>query len=106
MAERRLEVAEVSRATKLDPGTITDFLAGSRWPRNASLARLDAFFDWEPGTLANLAARAEPTPPAGLVLDVDEGVLAGLTAAEREEVLAAARLAAMRTAREIRQSRR
>lgn len=115
MADREVEVAEVSRATRLDPGTIADFLNGSRWPRNASLAKLDAYFGWEPGTLANMAARSEPTdsdvrgqrqdPSSGVLLDLDDQVLAGLTPAEREEVVTAAKLSAIKAAREIRQSK-
>lgn len=111
MHTQSIEVAQLARATKLDPGTITDFLNGTRWPRVASLAKLDNYFGWTPGYLATLATSTKSETVSsdsqddGVLLDVDPSVVDGLTRAERDEVLAHAKATYLQRAREIRRER-
>lgn len=43
--------SELARVAGLDVGTVSDFLAGSRWPRRQTLAKLDVALGWDAGSL-------------------------------------------------------
>lgn len=118
---RSLVIAEISRQgisqrkvaeeAGIDIGTLGDFLSGTRWPRPATLEKIERYFRWKAGTLENTARGlpVEPTPPdvsaGGVLLDVSDSAFDGLTADEREEVILATKVALLQKAREIRQSR-
>lgn len=115
LSELGINPSQLSRETGLDIGTIRDFLNGSRWPRPKSLSKIEAYFGWEPGAIENEArGLSSPKRPSvssdsddasGVFLDIDPSALAGLDDEEREEVLTAAKLTALSTARSIRRSR-
>lgn len=123
MSERGWNIGDFARAAGIDLGTAGDFLNGTRWPQRATQRRIELALDWEPGTIfrweRNLPKGYRPgdfseeqleddetvTPAdqdAGVLLSMPAEALEGLSPAEREEVIAAARLSALRTAREIR----
>lgn len=100
---------QLAHLAGVDPGTLRDFLSGARWPISATLTKLDAALHWEPGTIAGIARGTTVVSGAGhtdgVLLDMDESAYSDLTPSEREEAIAAAKLAFTRTAREIRRSR-
>lgn len=108
MAEQGLNNADITRATKLDKSTVGDFLGGERWPRPATLVRIDEALGWSPGTIDGIA-RGVISPdvggventPQGVLLDID---LSDLPEQDRDLVVAAARLRALEVAREVRRS--
>lgn len=113
--KRGINATELARQAKLDSGTVNDFLNGVRWPRPASLAKVERFLGWEPGTIEN-TARGYPTGAApvsgpghdgvaGVLLDIDESAYADLTDEERTEVITAAKLTYLERARAIRRAR-
>lgn len=77
LAESQRDPAWLARAAEVDYGTVSDFLAGNRWPRFSTLAKIEAALGWAPGTIDRLTRGAEPpttTPPTGLAIgafDVD-----------------------------------
>lgn len=105
MGQQGLSIAAVTRATNLDKATIGDFLAGDRWPRPASLTKLDEALGWAPGTIDRISRGIEtdvrPTndDPTGVLLDID---LTDLNERDRDLVVTAARLRALEVAREVR----
>lgn len=111
LATRGWDRARFGREAGVDPATLRDFLSGARWPRPATLTKYDRALGWEPGTLDRIARGAAEAPvsdlghTAGVLLDMDESAYADLDPSEREEAIAAAKLAFTRTAREIRRAR-
>lgn len=109
LGTRGLDRTYLATEANVDPATLRDFLNGTRWPRPATLTKLDRALGWEPGTLAGIARGAPAVSGGdhtdGVLLDMDEAAYADLTPSEREEAVAAAKLAFTRTAREIRTTR-
>lgn len=78
----------------------------------ATIAQVEQVYRWKSGSVVAVLNGHDPTPidetvgPApqddGVLLSMPPEALAGLGPAEREEVIAAARLTALRAAREIR----
>lgn len=108
MAEKGLNNADITRATKLDKSTVGDFLSGERWPRPATLVRFDEALGWDAGTIDGIArgvidpdVRPTDQTPEGVLLDID---LSDLPERDRELVVAAARLKALEVAREVRRT--
>lgn len=58
MYEMKLGVTELAEASGVDPATAGDFLAGRRWPRAATLSKLEKAVGLTPGTLAALGEEA------------------------------------------------
>ncbi|MEP7763868.1 helix-turn-helix transcriptional regulator [Sanguibacter sp. 25GB23B1] len=113
--KRGVSPTDLARQAKLDAGTVNDFLNGVRWPRPASLAKIERFLDWAPGTIEN-TARGYPTGAggvsgaghddvSGVLLDIDESAYADLTHEERTEAITAAKLTYLERARAIRRAR-
>lgn len=113
MGELRLTAAELARRADVDQGTVGDFIAGNRWPRSDTRAALEKALDWWPG-LIDAIIRTKEVPADveighvsarrnGVLLDLPESALEGLSDVERQEVRAVATEAALRRAREIRQ---
>jgi hypothetical protein len=109
MSERGWNPADLAKAAGIDPGTVGDFLSGARWPKQRTQGRIEKALDWAPGTLMAIATGA-PAPavgaggqdPPGVLLDLPDEALEGLSAVERDEAITAARLALLAKAREIR----
>jgi|GEM_PF-3009727 len=105
MGQQGLSIAALTRTTSLDKATIGDFLAGTRWPRPASLTKLDVALGWAPGTIDRISRgiEADVRPPSqdasGVLLDID---LTDLDEHDRDLVITAARLRALEVAREVR----
>lgn len=51
MARREWNPTDLQRGASLDPGTVGDFLNGSRWPRPKTLAKIERAFGWPAGSL-------------------------------------------------------
>lgn len=109
MAELRLSIAELARRADVDQGTVGDFLNGKRWPRSDTRGAIETALEWQAGAIGSLAEGQLPyvgpevqDPDGGVLLDLPDEALAGLSDLEREEVLAAAKETALRKAREIR----
>lgn len=112
MSERGWNIADLAREAGLDPGTVGDFINGPRWPQYATRSKISRALGWAANGLDQLADGEQPALASETVSrpDLDMGVLLsmppealeGLGPAEREEVIAAAKLSALRAAREIR----
>lgn len=113
MARKGLTQADLVRATGLDKSTVSDLIAGNRWPRSTTLVKLDRALGWSPGTIEGIS-RGDVDPAEvggvsarqqdahdGVLLDVGEA-LDGLTDVQRDEALTAAKLRMLEVAREIR----
>lgn len=59
MAEQQHSRAGLARLAKVDPGTLSDFLEGARWPKAPTQGRIEYALGWEPGTIAAVAAGEE-----------------------------------------------
>ncbi len=46
--------------TKADPGTIGDFLNGSRWPKLGTQGRIERALGWRAGTIRQIGNGADP----------------------------------------------
>lgn len=79
----------------------------------ATIAQVEQVYRWESGSVRAILDGGEPTElsgeivvpedhDGGVLLDMPPEVLEGLTPAERDEVITAAKLSALQTAREIR----
>lgn len=123
LTTRSWNIADLAREAGVDSGTIGDFVNGVRWPQMATRSKIAMAFGWTPDSLGRIE-RGEPPVPAtisrgtgtsevyeivgavdqdaGVLLSLPEDALQGLTPAEREEVVTAAKLKALETAREIR----
>ena len=64
MASRGWNIADLRNAADIDPGTIGDFLDGSRWPQIRTLGKIEKALDWPAGTIAAMLAGA-PAPTVG-----------------------------------------
>lgn len=56
-----------ARRAKLDPGTLTDFLEGRRWPQGPTLAKIESGLGWPAGRITDMAdgfGAGEPVGPA------------------------------------------
>lgn len=114
LAEKGWNVADLAREAKIDPGTIGDFLNGTRWPQLATRQKIDRALGWWPGSI-DFYARGQVPPSSaddenvggadqdgGVLLNLPAEALEGLDAMQRREVIAAAELAALERAREVR----
>lgn len=50
------------RHSGADPGTIGDFLKGSRWPKYTTQGKIEKALEWPAGTLTEIVDGAEPPP--------------------------------------------
>lgn len=113
LRKRGLSHRRFASEAGIAPGTALDFVNGVRWPISSTLAKIETYLEWPPGQIDNLArglVDADVTPAdhddlAGVLLDVDPGMLAGLSDDERDEALTAAKLTLLERARAIRRSR-
>lgn len=109
IARRQLSQKDYADTIGVDPGTLKDFLDGTRTPRGTTTTKYEKALGWAPGTIREVVAgrmsapEQEETPSAsiGEVLGVD---VSDLPTAAQEEVEAAARLRAYQVARELRAS--
>lgn len=107
MAEKQMNNSDLTRMTHLDSGTVDDFLADVRWPRPATLAKLEAALQWPAGTLADIANGGEP-PDVGaegedrrVIIDVDPETYSDLDTAELAEAVATAKATFLKVVRQI-----
>ena len=47
-------------ATGADPGTIADFLAGTRWPKLGTQGKIERALQWPPGVIRQIGNGADP----------------------------------------------
>ena len=95
LAQQRRNPAWLVTATGADPGTIGDFLNGSRWPKLGTQGRIEAAIGWPPGTIRQIG-NGGPVPalddqqsstsrsPVGA--NVDPELIAELSAASQETI--------------------
>lgn len=112
MVRQELGVYELARKAGVDPATVSDFVAGRRWPQVATRKRVSEALGWLPEGIDRLARGQAPTDQTETVSDgdQDEGVLMslprgafeGLSPSDREEAIAAAKATLLERAREIR----
>lgn len=62
MARKGWNPARLATEAGIDYGTAGDFVLGKRWPKVATLGRIDAALGWQPGTLAALGEELGPLP--------------------------------------------
>ena len=62
MSARGWNPAHLADTAGIDYGTVGDFLNGKRWPKLATLGRIDTALGWTPGTLAALGEELSPAP--------------------------------------------
>jgi transcriptional regulator with XRE-family HTH domain len=62
MGELGMTAKTLANAAEVDPGTVSDLLAGKRWPQAKSRAKIERALEWPAGTLADIAAGG-PLPP-------------------------------------------
>lgn len=113
LVELGLGPYEFARKADVDPGTLTDFLAGKRWPQPATRKKISLALGWPPQGI-DMIARGEPLPgsaeetvgtldqDAGVLLSLPPGALDDLSPADREEAISAAKATLLERAREIR----
>lgn len=111
LARKQWNSTDLARNADLSVDTVGDLLNGRRWPRAATLAKVEAALGWEPGVIsASLAGSTQIWVAVGgdaqdaeeVLLHLPAAAFDGLPEVEREEVIAAARLAALEKARQIR----
>lgn len=113
LADRGWNIADLAREAGVDPGTVGDFVGGSRWPQFSTRGKLAAAFGWTPDSIDRAARGEEIRAGSGKTvsaLDQDGGVLLslppdafeGLSPADREEAISAAKATLLERAREIR----
>jgi transcriptional regulator with XRE-family HTH domain len=112
MTDLGWNTADLAREAGVDPGTVGDFLNGKiRSPQRATRAAISRALGWDADAIDQLragnpdaATTVRPTveDAAHVMLDLPDEALHGLSEVEKEEVRAAARLAALAKAREIR----
>lgn len=112
LSSRGWNVADLAREALVDAGTIGDFLSGKRWPQIATRSKIAGAVGWTPDSIDLLVQGLDPKladetvgpqdDDGGVLLDMPREVLEGLSPAERDEVITAAKLSALQTAREIR----
>ena len=122
MAESRPPVSRAALAERsgIAPNTVSNFLNGKTWPQPAKLSALERALGLPVGHLeriargetpdANLGRSDETGQPVGhvgddLVIGLTPGALRDRSAAERDRILAAAKLAALRELDEIDRAR-
>jgi hypothetical protein len=54
LARRHRNPAWLVAVTKADPGTIADFLNGTRWPKLGTQGRIEDALGWPPGTIRQI----------------------------------------------------
>lgn len=111
MTRQRITSADLARDTGLDYATVRDFVAGDRWPRSGTLAKIDEALNWTHGTLERIG-RGLPLSDAdvdqatvGVLLDIAPDAYGDLSETERQEAAAAATASYLAKAREIRRQR-
>lgn len=111
MVRRSTNPTELARDAGLGTNTVADLVNGKRWPRAATLGKLEAHLGWPAGRIDRVARGVESPEHAqvgqaheaeGVFLDVDPSVLSGLSDEERDEALTATKLALLQKARELR----
>lgn len=111
MSAKRLSTAALAKSIGLDPGTVGDFLNGTRWPQAVTRAKLEEAVDWPTGSIAAIADGAPVPESVGAVADAPRGavlldlpaeVTEGMSPMEREELIATLKARAFEKAAEIR----
>ena len=62
---------ELATRAGVDPGTLGDFVAGARWPRQTTRGRIEKALQWRPGTIQQIADGAEPPEIVSPAADTD-----------------------------------
>ncbi len=89
MTARNWTQGDLAEKAGADPATIGDFLAGRRWPRPATLGRIEAALGMSSGTLATLGAGASTlTTSEGAHVAGSQAAAVALSSASDEELLA------------------
>jgi len=109
LARLGMTPGQLAREIGIDPGTLTDLLSGARKPKSPTQGKIERYFQWPAGTIAEVLAGRGVLPdvsgtsdtPDGVLLDID---LSDLPERDRELVVAAARLKALEVAREVRRT--
>lgn len=52
--------SELAQRAGVDSGTLGDFLAGRRWPRNTTQFKVEKALGWRPGTISRIARGDDP----------------------------------------------
>lgn len=102
MAQREWNPTDLQRGAGLDPGTVGDFLNGSRWPRPKTLAKVERALGWPAGSIAAMElgadAPSEDQGPAELPVeehDADFRRIDEMAISEAEKAVLRATLTAL-----------
>lgn len=97
-ARRGWGPTELASHAKIDPGTAGDFLAGTRYPKIPTLAKIEAALEWPSGSITAIGAGAtSPDEDGGP--DDDLPILSLLNLTYEEEQRVADFVAGMRSRR-------
>ena len=94
LAHQRRNPAWLVAETGADPGTIGDFLNGSRWPKLGTQGKIEAALGWRPGTIRQIGnggpvpeiASGRPQDRVPVGANVDPDLIAELNAASPETI--------------------
>lgn len=92
LARREWNITDLVQLTSADPGTIGDFLNGSRWPKLGTQGKVEKALGWEAGTIRSISLGGpipqpeQPTPATPVGAGVDPEVLAELQELSPDEV--------------------
>lgn len=73
LAHNERNIAWLADKAEVDPGTVGDFLNGSRWPKVRTQGRLEKALGWPAGTIHQIAQGAQVSPPMDLPSDTVGG---------------------------------
>lgn len=89
---RGWNVRDLAAAADVDPATVTDFLAGRRWPRISTRGAIERALGWPGGSIATVAGGGAPPGVSSSPHEPDPlADIEKLNAEDREVVLAVAR---------------
>jgi hypothetical protein len=95
LAKHRRNPSWLVGQTGADPGTIGDFLNGTRWPKLGTQGKIEAAVGWAPGTIRqignggdvpDLTDRDGRSGPSPVGANVDPELLAELSTASPETI--------------------
>lgn len=109
LARLGMTPGQLAREIGIDPGTLTDLLTGARKPKAPTQGKIERYFEWPAGAIAEVIAGRRSLPDVSATSDTSDGVLldidlSDLPERDRDLVITAARLRALEVAREVRRT--
>ncbi|WP_370246942.1 hypothetical protein [Nocardioides sp.] len=60
LAARQVNSSWLAGNAKIDPGTVADFLAGTRWPKLSTQGKIESALGWPAGSIRQISMGADP----------------------------------------------